>query len=53
MRLEEAAIKTQRKEENDAYETNNRNDMLAVFEDGLKQKGTNGILLLSDAHLII
>ena len=50
--MEEAAIKTQRKEENDAYETNNRNDMLAVFEDALK-KGTDDILLLSDAHMIL
>ena len=25
--------------------------MLALFEDELKQKGTNGILLLSDAHM--
>ena len=49
-RLEEAAVRTQRKEENDAYETNNRNDMLAVFEDALK-KGTDVILLLSDARM--
>ena len=49
-RVEEAASKTQRKEEKEADEANKWNDMLAVFEDEIK-KGTDVILLLSDARM--
>ena len=53
MRVEEAETKAQSKEEKEADEANKWNDMLYVLEDELKKKGTNGILLLSDAHMIL
>ena len=50
-RVEEAARTAQRKEEKEANEANTRNELLAGFEDEIKQKGTDGILLLSNARM--
>ena len=50
-RVEEAARTAQRKEEKEADEANKRNELLAGFEDEIKQKGTDGILLLSNVRM--
>ena len=49
-RVQEAARTAQRKEEKEADEANKQNELLAGFENDLK-KGTNGIILFSDAHI--
>ena len=48
-RMEVAASIAQRKEQKQVDESNKQNEMFAGFEDELKQKGADGIFLLSDA----